>query len=117
MTQSQQYSGCVVTDRHVAISEPIYGIICRGQHGLDQKHIDMALRRIDLLVYCRPPTLTIIGTIDDRPQMEGVVDNTPAIITAYDEFFETVPANRWEPYDFTTHTEQGLLERIAHHVS
>lgn len=113
---AQTYSGHVVMDRHVAISEPIYGRICRGKHDLSPDGILMALGSIDLAVYCRPPTHKILGTIEERAQMEGVVDNLTAIIDAYDFFFQEANEHNWELYDFTTQTEEDLLERIKRHV-
>lgn len=81
------YSGVVVADRHVAISEPIYGMICRGKHDLKEKEIEECLSRVSHIVYCRPSSDQIKHSIGVHDHMEGVVDNLPKIIVAYDDFF------------------------------
>lgn len=78
------YSGMVVTDRHVAISEPIYGPICRGKHDLKQEEIDLCANRFQALIYCRPPLALIMKTIAERPQMSGVEEHTEQLVEAYD---------------------------------
>ena len=114
---AQAYSGTVVLDRHVAISEPIYGRIIRGKHDLNPSAVLAALTSIDLCIYCRPPTDVIKKTLKDRPQMDGVVEHTQSIIDAYDAFFDAAPYNTWDVYDFTSHSEKVLLERIQAHVT
>lgn len=107
------YSGIVVSDRHVAISEPIYGTIIRGSHELGQNDINMCLGQLDVVVYCRPPMAAIMRTMDERPQMEGVIENTTQIVDAYDEFF--APSSRWPlqlQYDFTRHNPGQIANLI-----
>ena len=113
-----QYTGICVADRHVAISEPIYGTICRGGHQLDEKDIESCIKRLGLIVYCRPPDRTIHRTIDLRPQMEGVVANTDRLITAYDEFFFDMQDQiSYTQYNFETRPDSEIVEycRRIHH--
>jgi|SRR5579863_718761 len=109
---AKSYSGIVVTDRHVAISEPIYGNIIRGGHSLKTEDLALARERIDLVVYCRPPNARIFSTMADREQMEGVIEQGESILCAYDDLFFT-PGPRHTRYDYTTMTVDDLLQRIA----
>lgn len=110
------YSGIVVSDRHVAISEPIYGNIIRGGHELRQADIDLCLGQLDAVIYCRPPLPVIMKTLSDRAQMDGVIDNATRIVQAYDEFFETqMTERRWGfmgVYDFLRDTPQVVIENL-----
>lgn len=108
-----KYSGICVADRHVAISEPIYGTICRGGHALDVKDVDFCLSRLDLVIYCRPSDVTIHRTIDRRPQMEGVVKNTRRLIEAYDDYFEGMyldSTHAMKAYDFERDSDTSIIE-------
>lgn len=107
LREAQRYSGHVVADRHVAISEPIYGPICRGSHDLNQGDIALCLGDIGLLIYCRPPDDVILKTMGDRPQMDGVIDHAPEILKAYDSFFigfNLAREQRFIKYDY----QQGV---------
>ena len=113
------YSGIVVTDRHVAISEPIYGTIIRGGHPLAEGDIVNARARIHAIVYCRPPTPAILSTIADRSQMEGVLDHAERIIMAYDELFLRDWSFPILGYDYTQDPagsiRDKLIERLDQH--
>ena len=91
---ANRYSGFVVTDRHVAISEPIYGPICRGGHDLKQEDIDLCVMRFQAIVYCRPPIESIMATLADRGQMQGVKENTERLVEAYDAWWSNVVDRR-----------------------
>lgn len=114
---ARSYSGVVVTDRHVAISEPIYGPICRGGHDLQQGDIEICCSQLDAMIYCRPPDAVIMKTISERAQMEGVVENTSAIIEAYDQWYERVfhQTSRYDflgKYDFTKDQREHVLAEL-----
>lgn len=96
---AQTYSGTVICDRHVAISEPIYGTICRGGHSLLDQDIALCLDRISLTVYCNPGAAAILSTLADRAQMPGVVEQAKRIIDAYEAFFDP-PSDRVIRYDY-----------------
>lgn len=87
---AQKYSGFVVSDRHLAISEPIYGSAIRGGHSLKPEDIEVCLKRIHAVVYCRPPTEVIMATLADREQMDGVQEKALDIIGAYDHYMESL---------------------------
>mgnify|MGYP001600446520 CR=1 FL=1 len=109
LEQAQQYSGCVIADRHVAISEPIYGTICRGDHQLNHGDIGMCLRRLTAVIYCRPPDEHVIGKIAERGHMAGVAQNVGAIVSAYDAFFSGRPRVQ---YDFTQQTAEHVARGL-----
>lgn len=115
---AKTYSGTVVADRHVAISEPIYGQIIRGGHQLDPSEMSACLNRIDVIVYCRPPRDRILETIDERPQMEGVVTKLNEIIHAYDYALDPRTWCYGDPklihYDFTNpaHSPENVVKAV-----
>lgn len=119
---ARAYSGLVVTDRHVAISEPIYGTICRGGHDLKQEDVTLCISRLDAVVYCRPPQSYILETIAKREQMDGVIENAQKIIHAYDHIFALncqQDRPRWVKYDYTNNGHDSLislLERMPRHA-
>lgn len=110
-----RYSGVVVTDRHACISEPIYGKIIRGGHDLDEREVLRCYDQINAIVYCRPPTHVIMGSLGERPQMEGVLDHTPTIIHAYDELMLELHMEQEKlvkVYDYQKHNPQELIENL-----
>jgi thymidylate kinase len=107
---ANEYSGWVVCDRHVAISEPIYGTVIRHGHVLNQLDIDPALDDIHCVFYCRPTNKRILDSIGERPQMEGVVENAEAIIHAYDEYMKDLYLEQRilvYVYDYEEHRSEG----------
>lgn len=80
-----------VVDRFMAVSEPIYGPICRGERLYSLADIVHQFKFVTkslgdhppLLVYCRPSNERILN-FGDRPQMAGVIQNAQALIEAYD---------------------------------
>lgn len=114
-------NGIVVTDRHVAISEPIYGKVIRGGHDLDEQEIEICTGFIDLLIYCRPPDHVLMSTIMDRPQMEGVVEHSSALVVAYDRYFEGYHPATKRPevmrYDFTSDKDEIFMGRVRANIS
>jgi hypothetical protein len=79
-----------VMDRFMAVSEPIYGPICRKEAlytpmDIRQQfdYVQRFLKRPPLLIYCRPSRERILD-FGDRPQMAGVIDNADNLIGAYD---------------------------------
>lgn len=117
---ARMYSGIVVADRHVAISEPIYGPICRGKHDLDLLEVKMCIQELTHIVYCRPPNNVILDSLNDRPQMSGVDEHIKELIDAYDALF----ADSFGPnmpailrYDFTTQHPDMILEQMTHSLT
>lgn len=93
----------VICDRFVPISDPIYGVIVRGEDPTPFKWSQ--LRDVDKIVYCRPPREVIFDQIRKQEQMAGVLERADAIITAYDRFFNQARALGGTPsifqYDYT----------------
>ena len=110
----------VIIDRWSAISEPIYGPICRGTSWPDMatqtalmEHISM-LR--PLLIYCRPEDQVVLD-FGDRSQMEGVIQNAEALLKEYDQKMEWV--NGWISvmnYDYATHEYVDILSQVKEHL-
>lgn len=109
---ASQYSDFVVCDRHHTISEPIYGEIIRGGHDLDSEDAAEAMQAIDLIIYCRPPTPEILGTLGDRGQMEGVIENTRTIIDSYDLLMNELVEIPIFTFDYTRDSINQLVLRI-----
>lgn len=79
-----------ILDRVTAISESIYGPICRGKSALGMYQKDALLdiwQRPYTIIYCRPDDETILEN-GGRPQMPGVLENHKRIIDAYDTFMD-----------------------------
>lgn len=109
-----------IFDRWQAISEPIYGPICRGIGFLEDGDTDYlhAVTRVanPLIIYCRPQDSTILN-FGERDQMEGVIDNGRELITAYDLEMETVA--KWFPvirYDFERDTYDSIRDQALSHL-
>ncbi len=83
----QLHPQLAILDRVYAISEYVYGPICRGRSALADLH-DKALidlqNRPYLIIYCRPSMGTILRN-NGRDQMDGVIENHQEIVKAYDE--------------------------------
>jgi cytidylate kinase len=86
----------VLFDRWCAISEPVYGPICRNINiatEADLTGLYMYLQRMvpkHLVIWCKPPREVVISSIDTRDQMEGVVANTHKLLDEYDERMKKV---------------------------
>lgn len=84
-----------VFDRWSPISESVYGPIIRGENIFTSRDLEIAktaplLAHIKpLLIYCRPDFNTVMNTITDRAQMDGVVAKAQELIHAYDDTVET----------------------------
>lgn len=77
----------IIRDRTYAISEFVYGPICREKSALGELH-SQALTNLchynHLIIYCRPPNDVILKN-DGREQMEGVLENHERLIERYDQ--------------------------------
>lgn len=85
-----------VMDRFMAVSEPVYGPICRNEKlysPADQRgqfnFVQECLGVKPLLIYCRPPKSAILN-FGDRPQMNGVIENAELLVDAYDDMVEWI---------------------------
>lgn len=113
LQHAQRYAPHVICDRSPFISEPIYGTIIRGNHGVSALDIAEGLKQIDLVIYCRPDDETILGTIGHRPQMEGVVSHAPSLLYAYDKYFQDeFIRSKMLYYDFKEHSVPAIINII-----
>lgn len=108
----------IVSDRWAAISEPVYGPICRNHYVLSLSQIKeiytYAQRNsAPLIIWCKPPADVVRGSIDNRDQMEGVVDNVDALLAGYEvrmgqvrEYFMVLE------YDYTIQDYGNFLRTI-----
>lgn len=112
-------NGIVVSDRHHAVSEPIYGSIIRGGHQLEEIAIQLALTQISAFVYCRPSDELIIGKMPEREQMPGVLRNARKLIEAYDQYFESTYLDfqhKVWTYDYTKNSDEALALEILRYT-
>lgn len=84
----------VICDRHPCISDRLYGPILRNVDLLVDRPSTWMLSGVDLIVYCRPPTETILANVRRTrgTQLEGVEENCRKLIDAYDEQMRTLAA-------------------------
>jgi len=102
----------VVLDRCIAISESIYGPICRNTPKWTDDEILNELYSVDVVVYCRPPDEVIHRNSRVNEQMAGVLERIDPLITAYDELIDWLGSQRSGPtviyYDYTTDDVDSL---------
>lgn len=80
----------LILDRHPFISEAIYGSLLRGKSLLEgyytmydiEEHFKV---HIDHILFCRPPTETIMRKMHENPQLTGVHEKIEEIATKYDQ--------------------------------
>lgn len=80
----------LILDRHPFISESIYGPALRGNSLLTDYYtlhdIEYHFARfINRVIYCRPPTSTILKKMHDNPQLKGVTERIEMITERYDQ--------------------------------
>lgn len=99
----------LILDRHPAISDLIYGPILRG---ITYSGLGLAqdVREGNFLIYCRPSIEVIEQTINDRDQLEGVVDNSRKLLHAYDYLMEELHPD--VIYDYTQKEEIDILKQV-----
>lgn len=100
--------GNKVFDRFYIFDDSVYGPVIRKDPGptamakeesveflkeLTQEYSDT------VFIYCRPSVNTIVNTLDDRPQMNGVKDNIHDLITYYDMLIFILRQYTFEPYN------------------
>lgn len=95
----------VVCDRFHAISENVYGPLLRGRKCEDLETIRVQLRGAKV-VYCRPPLRRILANVQVHKQMAGVIEQTEALVSAYDALMEKIS------YDIEVFTYDYKLDSI-----
>lgn len=108
----------VILDRHPAISEPIYGPICRQKHLLNPGDQEQILTRAEkpLIIYCRPDPGVIID-FGERAQMAGVKENVHTLIRVYDSYMSQLAEDFtivW--YDWRSNMYPQLRDIVATHL-
>lgn len=82
----------IIYDRYFLISERVYGPVLRGEDVFGDYTFDLVslmLRKSPLIIYCRPPELTIKDW-GDRDQMAGVKSQYSSLLTRYDWIIELI---------------------------
>lgn len=112
----------LILDRWPAISEPIYGPILRGESALEEDAVVVANHILTwtnpLVIYCRPPLDKVLGSIDERDQLPGVVENAEKIYHQYDEAMWRFSQD-YRPvliYDYTRDLYPEILNHVKTHL-
>jgi len=107
-----------ILDRFPYFSEPVYGDVLRRDPPLMTPDQLLILRRrlisLDpLVIYCRPPLVTMKEQVKKRPQMKGVLGNYEKIVEAYDWRFASWSIDfHTFHYDSTNITSVVLLVNL-----
>lgn len=114
-----------VWDRCRAISEYIYGRVCRKTRAFHPFHwtwIYRVIRSGHQIVYCRPPEHVIHENVGNTDQPDWVKENLPAIIREYDRVMLAIRDYLGGDqvmfyYDYTNPScERLMLDRFRHMV-
>lgn len=115
----------MISDRHVLISELVYGPILRGKSLFGDSNWDLIwliLRTNPLFIYCRPSKKKIFD-FGDREQMKGVIAQREELLKRYDWVMDTISLSTTLcdtpllKYDYTDGRELGRIERkIYKHI-
>ena len=101
----------VICDRYTSISECTYSPIIRGESGPTHDELFDEIRSIDLIVYCRPNTGTILANVARTKQMDGVVQRTLSLIESYDQTMEAI--SKYKVVLRFDYEQAGDLERVT----
>lgn len=79
----------VVIDRHILISDPIYGPLLRDQNPVVDIYTERGIKNILLntvkrIIYCCPPRVLVIEGVTKENQLEGVPERIEKLIDLYD---------------------------------
>ncbi len=98
----------IIYDRFPLISEEVYGPVLRGYSLWKflrwREYFIQLLQLKPLFIYCRPGGETILRTINQREQLEGVVERASVIIDIYDMVFDHL--RRFYHVDVVVHNYQ-----------
>ena len=96
----------VITDRHPAISDLVYGPIIRGS---TPSSLAVARGCIvnNFLIYCRPPDDRIF-LFKDRTQMAGIIEQAIGLLEAYDALMMDLL-----PQSVFDYTEPNALQNLT----
>lgn len=116
-----------IYDRYPLISETIYGPILRGsvpdrmaQSSWMRARLN-TFRSMSLVIWCLPPSTTVIKNVDDeREHMDGVKSNITSIWASY-----AIMSNSWTgpgmTYDYTSNNPDPqttqLVNMLRRHIN
>jgi hypothetical protein len=102
-------------DRHPAISDLVYGPICRGQ---TPSSIELAIHCTEnkFLVYCDPGYSAILDTLNNEEQMVGVHTHSHELYQSYHELMEQLSPNFI--YDWRNpRSLSALITNLTHYLA
>jgi hypothetical protein len=105
----------VVCDRIPCISDRVYGPILRGIDLFEKMPLDFGLGKLDTLVYCRPPTETLLKNATEGTHLEGVRERQEQIVQGYDALINKLAEKlsaRVIEYDFTKESPVELWKKV-----
>jgi len=113
----------VLYDRFPLISEAVYGPTLRGRNIFNESPMGVELQRRfreevhPLIIYCRPPG-EVIHRWNDREQMDGVIENSKALLKEYEDLMQLMkPHYSIVQYDYTQPHDFGrVLEKVDSHM-
>lgn len=116
---SWSLSGLRIYDRFALVSEYIYGPLRRKgiqpEFELGYQPTEEMMERFiqdSLIIYCRPPTQTIVRNVKETAQPQDIQPITLEVIKAYDNWFSHVPHKL---FDYITDRPEDLNELIHRH--
>lgn len=104
----------VITDRHPSISDLVYGPTIRGSTPSSLK-VAKSCRMNNYLIFCRPSTGNVFGTLGDRDQMGGVRENQEHLLEAYDQLMKNLEPNFLFNYTDPSHLPK-LIKDLTHEL-
>jgi hypothetical protein len=116
------YHGLIPIHDRFFYSELIYGIVLRGYVKASTPiiiSIRQMLRAEAFLIYCRPSESEIESTIDNKPQMEGVIYRRERLLREYDALMVTEARHygeRFIRYDYRTSDRKELITRTEEYL-
>jgi thymidylate kinase len=75
----------VIYDRFPAFSERVYGPILRGRDHIQERYLVLLAALKPYIIHCDPGLHTVLSTIKDREQMEGVEDQAERLYHRYEK--------------------------------
>lgn len=109
--------GISIHDRIHCISDQVYGPILRRENLFETPLGDAILAEFKatphIIIYCRPPSQYILTGIDDREQMDGVIDHARMLLDGYDRLIRKMISDiGWNIfiYDYTVPGSFGALQ-------
>ena len=118
INMAYRYQKPIVFDRFPLISEEIYGSVLRGGNLFTKSHDRELLMEwfrslAPLIIHCRPAREIVIGSISDRLQMDGVVNNIDKLIDAYDDLMAELNSRGFITYIYDYTRDKDRLWKMV----